>query len=710
MKLIKQFDESDCGAACIAMVCSHYKSYYSITQIRESAGTDRQGTSLKGLLSACEKLGLDAKAVKGKEESLKKDFPVPFIAHFQFENGMSHFVVVYKISKSRLFVADPAGFKCAYKKSNFLKLWTGYMVLICPTPEFKILKQENLLLKFLPIIKPHIRLVMMMVFISLLLSFFGIFSGLYFQFFVDDIVGAKANITLHTLSFALIMLTIFSSVLTVLRSQFLRLFTIKTNLPLSISYIKHILTLPMTFFDSRKTGEILSRFDDSEKVRTTLSNIALGTVLDFFIMIFVGFYLIATNIKLFLIILLTVPLSSIVVWISSNFFSRNYRKQMEHSADINSYLVEMLGGIPVIKSINGQSHSSDEYEKRLVSFVKLGNKAWNYGNVKELITGLITGIGANLIFWIGGYFILKDKLSLGQLISFNTLSIYFTGPLSRFLELQPQLQEAIVAASRIGEIMELSAEALHCKTSISIQELNPPIEFKDITFRYGSKHPVFENFSFSSEQNRKIAFVGESGCGKSTLMKLILKFYEVEKGQILIGNQDIKNINSDFLRSRIGYVPQEVYLFNGTIAENILMGRNEYSIEDVKLACKMAQASNFIESLPESYNSKISERGSSLSGGERQRIALARALLGNPDILLLDEATSALDTISEREFQKVVEELGESQIITITIAHRLSTVVNSDLIFVMHNGKIKEKGSHLELLARNGIYAKMWNM
>ena len=236
------------------------------------------------------------------------------------------------------------------------------------------------------------------------------------------------------------------------------------------------------------------------------------------------------------------------------------------------------------------------------------------------------------------------------------------------------------------------------------------IEFKDITFRYGSKHPVFENFSFSSEQNRKIAFVGESGCGKSTLMKLILKFYEVEKGQILIGNQDIKNINSDFLRSRIGYVPQEVYLFSGTIAENILMGRNEYSIEDVKLACKMAQASNFIESLPESYNSKISERDSSLSGGERQRIALARALLGNPDILLLDEATSALDTISEREFQKVVEELGESQIITITIAHRLSTVVNSDLIFVMHNGKIKEKGSHLELLARNGIYAKMWNM
>lgn len=708
MKLIKQFDENDCGAACLAMIAIHFGSYLSITKIREVAGTDREGTSLKGMIEASKKLKLNAKAVKGNEQIFSPKFPVPLIAHLQYQNGNNHFVVISKINEKRVWTYDPALGKLSYKKEDFLKIWSGYLVLVSPTPDFVVQKGGHPLLKFVPLIIPHVKLLAFMILISLLLSLFGILSGLYFKFFVDDIIGSKAQTSLHVLSFALVSLTVFSAVLTVCRSQFLRIFTMKTDISLSISYIKHVLQLPMIFFETRRTGEILSRFNDSNKIRTTLSNIALGTLLDALMMVFTGIYLGVTSFKLFLILIITVPLSSVVVWASSKFFAKNYRAQMEQNADLNSYLVEMLGGIPVIKSINAQEYSTEEYERRLVSYIDLGQKAWNYGNVKELITSIITGVGANLIYWIGGYLILKDTLSLGELISFNTLAGYFTGPLARFIELQPQIQEAIVAAERIGEIYDLEDEKLKSENRCVNPKISLPIELRNASFRYGTRRNIFTNLSFSTGNNRKIAFVGASGCGKSTLMKLFLHFYDVHEGGVFIGNQNIKDIDTGYLRSRIGYVPQEVYLFSGTVFDNIVMGRPGFQLEDVQYACKLAQADSFIEDMPDKYFAKISEKGASLSGGERQRIALARALLSRPDILLLDEATSALDTISERGFQKVVDELGK-EIITITIAHRLTTVKNSDIIFVMDKGNIVESGNHKELLSLKGKYYELWN-
>lgn len=709
MKLIKQFDENDCGAACLAMIAIHFGSYLSITKIREVAGTDREGTSLKGMIEASKKLKLDAKAVKGTEQIFSPKFPVPLIAHLQYPNGSNHFVVISKINEKRVWIYDPVIGKISNKKEDFLKIWSGYLILVSPTQDFVVQKGGHPLLKFVPLIIPHVKLLAFMILISLLLSLFGILNGLYFKFFVDDIIGSKAQTSLHVLSFALVSLTVFSAVLTVCRSQFLRIFTMKTDISLSISYIKHVLQLPMNFFETRRTGEILSRFNDSNKIRTTLSNIALGTLLDALMMVFTGIYLGVTSFKLFLILIITVPLSSVVVWASSKFFAKNYRAQMEQNADLNSYLVEMLGGIPVIKSINAQEYSTEEYERRLVSYIDLGQKAWNYGNVKELITSIITGVGANLIYWIGGYLILKDTLSLGELISFNTLAGYFTGPLARFIELQPQIQEAIVAAERIGEIYDLEDEKLKSENRCVNPKISLPIELRNASFRYGTRRNIFTNLSFSTGNNRKIAFVGASGCGKSTLMKLFLHFYDVHEGGVFIGNQNIKDIDTGYLRSRIGYVPQEVYLFSGTVFDNIVMGRPGFQLEDVQYACKLAQADSFIEDMPDKYFAKISEKGASLSGGERQRIALARALLSRPDILLLDEATSALDTMSERGFQKVVDELGK-EIITITIAHRLTTVKNSDIIFVMDKGNIVESGNHKELLSLKGKYYELWNL
>lgn len=548
--------------------------------------------------------------------------------------------------------------------------------------------------------------------VSILLSLIGIFSGVYFQFFIDDIVDVKAISTLHSLSLMAVLLSFFSSVLTIIRSQFLRIFTLKTDISLSLSYINHILRLPLDFFDTRQTGEIISRFDDSEKIRLALSNIAFGTILDFIIMFFIGFYLAITNMKLFSILLIIFGISSLIIYFFSKFFIKNYREQLKGKAAVNSYLVEMFSVVPVIKSLNAHEYSSRKYEDYFIKYVDLQQDAWNKGNLKELFTNFFSGLCINLIFWLGGYFILKDLLSLGQLISFNTLASFFTGPLNRFIDFQPQIQEAIVAAERIGEVLELEKEKLTSESFglCDLSKITLPIEFRDVTFRYGVRKPVFEKLSFSTQMNHKIAFVGTSGCGKSTIMKLLLKFYTPENGEIFLGNQNIAELSTFQLRKVIGYVPQEVYLFSGTIFENIVMGRSEYTLSNVIEVCKLAQATSFIESLPDKYYSKISEKGASLSGGERQRIALARALLSKPKILLLDEATSALDNISEREFQKVIDALSKTQIVTITIAHRLSTIENSDLIFVMNNGKIEEQGTHSELLEKKGIYFNLLNV
>jgi ABC-type bacteriocin transporter len=710
MKYIPQYDASDCGAACLSMIMTHYGSHWPVSKIRDVAGTDRHGTNLKGMIIAAEALGFEAKALKSTSNILKSNLPTPFIAHLNKPTG-THFIVVYKIKKDKVWIADPDPTikKQVIQKSDFERDWTGYAIFLNPTPNFNFKKEKkHRLSRFLPLFRPHLGAIIQSLIASIILTLLGIISSFYFSYLVDTILPSKADFALHTLSIGVIILTFFQFGLNGIRDFILIHFSQKTSIALNFTYLKHVLSQPMKFFDSRKVGEILSRFGDGERVRGILSSVAISVVMDIFMMLVAGIFLMTQNLVLFGVAMTSIPLSTAIIWFFSGFFRKNYRKFMHQDSESQSFMVETLNGMATIKGLNSSEQAFNKIEKLIIRSTKTGFKGEIVGTIQKFLVGLVNGWGGNVLFWVGSYLILGDHISLGTLIAFNALLGFFLGPLQRLLGLQTDIQEALVAADRIGEILELPSEVEKSESRLRPKYFQGGFKLNNIDFRYGARNLIIQDLSLHIPASNKVAFVGPSGCGKSTLVKLLLKFYNVEKGEILLDENNLLDLDTEHLRSRIGYVPQEVFLFSGSVLENISLHKPDANYEQIVEASKRAQAHDFINNLPERYNTVISERGFSFSGGERQRLALARALLGKPDILIFDEATSNLDVIAEKLIHETIIKLSNEGLTTILVAHRLSTVLDCDKIFVMDQGRIIEEGRHLDLIKNNGPYSKLW--
>jgi ATP-binding cassette subfamily B protein len=715
MKYFQQHDENDCGPACLAMVASHYNSHITIGETRKLCKTDAIGTNMLGLVTGAEKLGFQTKALKGevKNETLDAKLLYPLIAHVQIkisDSMLNHFVVIKSMDAKNVLIHDPNPAQGIRKISReaFLQMWTGFMLLIAPADNFKPRKAKgSMLFKFFPLLLAHKKELLIISLASAVLVIFGIVVSFYYKYIIDEVVISKAKFSLLALSIGVLLVTVFQSITETGRGLFINHFAYKVNLRLSFSYITHILKLPISFFETMRTGEIISRLADISKIKEALSGTTLTVIMDIVLLAVITPILFKINVLLTLIVAAAAVLMGLVVFLFSKLFRKSYTRLRQEESTVNSSLVEIMGGAHTIKALNASEASFKIYEEHQMKALWTN---WSLANIllsQKFFTGLLNGLCTIAVFWAGASGIIEDEISIGTLMSFNALSAYFTGPLFRLVNLQPILQEAFVSAGRVGEILELEQEQDETVKLVKPAILEGSIEFRNVAFRYGLRSPVYRDISFCIRKGQRVGFAGPSGCGKTTLVKLILKFYLPENGSVLIDGYDTRDIDAIALRSRIGYVPQDIYIYSGTIAENIALHCPEAPLEDIMSAAKKAGADEFISNLPDRYNTRLSERGSTISGGERQRIALARALMGNPDIMILDEATSSLDTVSEHLVREVIDKL-KGDMTIIIIAHRLTTIQSCDTIYVMDKGAIVESGSHRELLAKRGLYKSLW--
>lgn len=709
LKCILQNDETDCGPACLAAIFGKYGLKVSIAKIRDIAGTDRQGTSACGLVKVIEHYGFEQKVVEADKNALTQKLPLPAIAHVVIDNTLLHYVVITKIKDNTVVVSDPAKGSVRYKKEDFLKIWTNVLILIAPTKESqKGNKKESTLSSFFRLLISQKWLLLRIFILSMILTSIGIITSFYYQVLMDNIVPSLSIEMLNYVSAITLSLFLVQICLNFFRGLLIVKLEQNIDIPIMLGYYNHALILPMKFYSMRDTGEIISRFNDASSIRDIVSEASLTIMMDTIMAVVGAVVLFNSNRLLFLISVVMLILYGIIVFVYNKPIKKINRKIMEMNSKVTSQFVETINGIETIKAFNQEDNEKEKTDKLYKKFLK---KVFNGGVLslsQQTITMFVAVVGELVILWVGVAYVIKGELTLGELITFNALLGYFIEPIKNLINLQPSIQTAVVAADRLGEILDITPEY-----NYEHEQLNDKIKFDKISisnldFRYGTRELVLKDINLEICRGEKIAFVGESGSGKTTLAKLLVRLYEQEKGSIKLDSIDIREFSIKQIRDNISYISQNTFLFSGTIRENLLFGNSDVSDDDISQVCKICELEEYINSLPLKFNTRIEENGKNLSGGQKQRLAIARALLKKPEILIMDEATSNLDYVTERSIEKTINNFSKNMT-TIIIAHRLSTIKDCDKILVLRNGQIVETGNHRDLLNQRGYYYQLWN-
>ena len=711
---IKQQEQKDCGCACLATVFKQFGLKIPIYKIRELAKTDLYGTSVYGLTIAAEKLGCSTKAFMfdDKEQLLtNKDIPLPAIAHVILDKRYQHFVVIQKIDKNSLLIADPAQGMRKMTPEEFFKIWTGVLLLVTKKTPFETEPAKNgLARQFLQLISPHKALLINIFLSSILITALGIVSSFYFQFLLDTVIPNDLKSTLTVFSTGLLVIVLFNSLAKAFRQQIFLHFSQKLDVSLMLNYYNRLMGLPMEFFQSRPTGDVISRLDDVYKIRNAISGATLTILLDGFMAIVGGITLFCESHYLFLITLAPLAAYLIIVFAFNRLIEKRNHELMQSQAKVTAYLVECLTGIETIKSYTAESNVKANIERKFIEFVKSIFNLGFVNNIQNSLKLTVKAVFGIVILWIGTVQVLDGKIPVGLLLTFNALLAYFLTPIENIVSFQATFQSAKVAAKRLEEITGTPLEKEIGggeKDKLQPMSLEGDIEFQNASFRYGARKETLRNISLTIKSGSKTALVGRSGSGKTTLAKLLMNFYPLESGQILIDGVNIGDIALDSLRSRIAYVSQDDFLFNDTLLENLRFANPMAKYEEIIEACKKARIHDYITSLPLRYNTLVEENGTNLSSGQKQRLALAKAILKNPDVFILDEATSNLDASTEKEVMEAIRKAVEGKT-CIFIAHRLATISECSQIVVMEGGEIKECGTQEELIKAGGEIAQLW--
>ena len=708
---VPQIDARDCGVAALASIAKFYGSDFSLAHLRELAKTNKEGTTALGIVKAADEMGFETRPVQADKTLFDmSDVPYPFIAHVNKEGKLQHYYVVYQTKKDYLIIGDPDPSVKITKmsKERFFSEWTGVAIFLAPKPSYQLHKdKKNGLLSFLPLIFKQKSLITYIVLSSLLVTIINIGGSYYLQGILDEYIPNQMKSTLEIISIGLIITYILQQAMSFSRDYLLTVLSQRLSIDVILAYIRHIFELPMSFFATRRTGEIISRFTDANSIIDALASTILSLFLDVSILILVGSVLLAQNPNLFLLSLISVPIYMFIIFSFMKPFEKMNHDVMQSNSMVSSAIIEDINGIETIKSLTSEENRYQNIDSEFVDYLEKSFKLSKYSILQTSLkqgTKLVLNI---LILWFGAQLVMSSKISIGQLITFNTLLSYFTTPMENIINLQTKLQSAKVANNRLNEVYLVESEFQVQETPVHSHFLMGDIEFDDLSYKYGFGRDTLTDINLTIKQGDKVSLVGVSGSGKTTLAKMIVNFFDPYKGHISINHQDIKNIDKKVLRRHINYLPQQAYIFNGSILENLTLGGNNMiSQEDILKACELAEIRQDIERMPMGYQTQLSD-GSGLSGGQKQRIALARALLTKAPVLILDEATSGLDVLTEK---KVIDNLMSLTDKTILfVAHRLSIAERTNRVIVLDQGKIIEVGSHQELMKAQGFYHHLFN-
>ena len=751
---IQQHDEKDCGAACLSMISEFYGLKLPIAKFRELIKVDNQGANIYGIVTGSEQIGLDADALEGSYDELLKgiddgEISFPFIARIINEEMFEHYIVVYSFRNGIFKIGDPGKTGITQMSADqFKHQWQGQIVTFAPGEKFKCEnKRKGSFSKFFRFITSQKKLIVFVFVISIIVSVINLAGAIVFEYAMNAAVtsaegeydcddpncekdhdhegevsekeagaissflastGSKLEVifkNINTVCITVVLLYIFRALLQVLRGYLLALTAKKVDVPLTLEYYDHLVDLPAEFYGTRKTGEFMSRFSDTEKIRSAISTAALTIMLDSIMAIACGALLCYINVKLFLITLAVMIIYAVIMFTFKNPIKRVNHELMETDAQVTSYLKESIDGIETVKAYQYENNAKKKTENLYTKLANTSVKGSIIYNLQETLVSTVASIGIVALIWAGTYLCIKDVITIADLFTFYYLISYFLDPVQNLINLQPELQTAGVAAERLNDILDAETENSEGKTDMD--SLDGDIEFKNVNFRYGNRELVLKDVSLTIPKGKKIALVGESGCGKTTLAKLLMAFYKPESGVISINGTDIADCSASSLRKHISYISQNVFLFSDTIKNNLKMERDDITDKDIEEVCKLCLIDDFVNELPMGYDTVIEENGNNLSGGQKQRIAIARAMLRKPDLLIMDEATSNLDTITEESIKNTIDKISQ-QVTCIIIAHRLKTIKNCDLIYVIDGGKVVEAGTHDELIKNNGKYCSYW--
>lgn len=717
---IQQHDEKDCGAACLSMICEFYGLKLPIARFRELIKVDSQGANIYGLVEGAGTIGLNADALEGTSEDLmegigNREITFPFIARIINEQMFEHFVVIYDINKRGVMVGDPGKNKLTkIYLPVFLKQWQGQIITFLPNEHFER-KNERAggFRKFFRFLATQKRLLAFVFVLSVMISAVNVFGAVIFQYILSDTVGIIGNnlsavfVNIRVVCVIIVFMYIMRMVLQILRGYLLAQTTKKVDIPLTLSYYNHLVELPPGFYASRKTGEFMSRFYDTSKIREAISTTVLTVMLDTVMAVACGALLCYINRILFFITLVIIVVYAFIMFLFRKPIKAVNYELMEGEAQVTSYLKQSVDGIETVKAYQYENVVKGKMKTLYEKFVDKNVEGVFIYNLQDSLISMAESVGVVVLLGAGACLCISNIISIADLFVFYYLINYFLDPVSNLINLQPELQTAIVAAERLNDILDAEREQDN-SDKIEMDSLRRDIRFEHVDFRYGNRDLILNDVSMTFSKGKKIAIVGESGCGKTTLAKLMIAFYRPERGNITIDGMDISEYKVSSIRKHIAYISQEIFLFSDTIYNNLRFGNVDITDEEIRKVCKLCGVDEFIEQLPLKYNTVIEENGSNLSGGQKQRLGIVRALLKKPEILIMDEATSNLDTITERSIKQAIENFSETMT-CIIIAHRLNTIRSCDYIYVMDKGQICESGTHQSLVDKDRVYKQLIN-